>query len=147
MKAYEKNPNDKMLIEGLARIHFYLGNRRESIKLFRMLYKSEPNKTEGRLPFISSLNYTSGISQNEYMEECLNYAALVEKKLDIENDNYEFNKKKNDLIKIGFLSADFKNHSVSHFLKDILNKIDKSKFSVNLISNLAVSEKDKFSIS
>ena len=145
LKAYEKNPNDKMLIEGLARIHFYLGNRSESIKLFRMLYKSEPNKTEGRLPFISSLNYTSGISQKEYMEECSNYAALVEKKLDIENDNYEFNNKKNDLIRIGFLSADFKNHSVSHFLKDILNNIDKSKFNVNLISNLAVSEKDKFS--
>ncbi len=88
LKAYKKNPNDKMLIEGLARIHFYLGNRNESIKLFRMLYKSEPNKTEGRLPFISSLNYTSGVSQKEYMEECLNYATLVEKKLNIENDNY-----------------------------------------------------------
>ena len=71
--------------------------------------------------------------------------SLLEKKLDIENDNYEFNSKKNDFIKIGFLSADFKNHSVSHFLKDILNKIDKAKFEVSLISNLAVSEKDKFS--
>ena len=145
LKAYKKNPNDNMLIEGLARIHFYLGNRNESIKFFRMLYKSKPNKTEGRLPFISSLNYTSGISQKEYMDECLNYATLVEKKLDIENDNYKFNSNKNDLVKIGFLSADFKNHSVSHFLKDILNKIDKSKFEVSLISNLAVSEKDKFS--
>ncbi len=145
LKAYEKNPNDMRLVDGLARIHFYLGNRNESIKLFRKLYKSEPNKIEGRLPFISSLNYTSGISQKEYMEECLNYAALVEKKLDIEKDNYEFNNNKNDLIKIGFLSADFKNHSVSHFLKDILKKIDKSKFEVSLISNLEVSEKDKFS--
>ena len=145
LKAYEKNPNDMRLVEGLARIHFYLGNRNESIKLFRMLYKSEPNKTEGRLPFVSSLNYTSGVSQKEYLEECLNYANLLEKKLDIENDNYEFNNKKNDFIKIGFLSADFKNHSVSHFLKDILNKIDKAKFKVSLISNLAVSEKDKFS--
>ena len=145
LKAYEKNPSDMRLVDGLARIHFYLGNRNESIKLFRKLYKSEPNKIEGRLPFISSLNYTSGISQKEYMEECLNYAALVEKKLDIEKDNYEFNNNKNDLIKIGFLSADFKNHSVSHFLKDILKKIDKSKFEVSLISNLEVSEKDKFS--
>ena len=136
-----KKSNDMRLVEGLARIHFYLGNRNESIKLFRMLYKSEPNKTEGRLPFVS-LNYTSGVSQKEYLEECLNYANLLEK-LDIENDNYEFNSKKNDFIKIGFLSADFKNHSVSHF-KDILNKIDKANF-ISLISNLAVSEKDKFS--
>ena len=79
------------------------------------------------------------------MEECLNYANPLEKKIDSENDNYEFTSKKNDFIKIGFLSADFKNHSVSHFLKDILNKIDKAKFEVSLISNLAVSEKDKFS--
>ena len=71
LKAYEKNPNDMRLVEGLARIHFYLGNRNESIKLFRMLYKSEPNKTEGRLPFVSSLNYTSGVSQKEYLEEMI----------------------------------------------------------------------------
>ena len=77
LKAYEENKNDVKLIEGLARINFYLGNRKESLGLFRKLYEILPEKKEGRLPFISSLNYTSGISQEEYLKECLNYNDLL----------------------------------------------------------------------
>ena len=127
LKAYEKDDNDVILIEGLARIHFSLNNRKESHKYFRKLYSMLPNKKEGRLPFISSLNYTSGITQEDYLKECLIYAGVVEKELDIKNDKFEFDQENSDKIKISFLSA-FKIHSVSHFLKDILKKIDKSIF-------------------
>ena len=44
LQAYEKKPDDAKLIEGLARIHFYLGNRKNSIELFRKLYKLFPKK-------------------------------------------------------------------------------------------------------
>ena len=142
LKAYEKNKDDVKLIEGLARINFYLGNRKDSLRLFKILYKLLPNKVEGRLPFISSLNYTSGISQQEYINECLNYASLIEQKLDIENDNFKFEWKKNNKIKISFMSGDFKTHSVSHFLKDLLKKLDKSIFEIHLISNLKISDQD-----
>lgn len=145
LQAYEKKPDDAKLIEGLARIHFYLGNRKNSIELFRKLYKLFPKKTAGRFQFITSLNYSSDISQNEYMKECLNYTSLVENNLDVLNDNFKFDIKKNDKIKISFISADFKNHSVTHFLRDILNKIDKSSFEINLISNLKMNQKDKIS--
>jgi len=145
LKAFEENKDDNKLIEGLARINFYLGNRKESIGLFRKLYKNLPEKTEGRLPFISSLNYTSGISQEEYLKECLNYTSLVEKNLDIENDNYDFGSYKNAKIKIAFLSADFRTHSVSHFLKDLLIKINKNSFEIHLISNLRPQDYDKTS--
>ena len=144
LKAYEENKNDVKLIEGLARINFYLGNRKESLGLFRKLYEMLPEKKEGRLPFISSLNYTSGISQEEYLKECLNYNKLLEEKLRI-NDETLLNWKKNDKIKLSFLSGDFRTHSVSHFLKDILNKIDKSRFEVHLISNLKTTDQDDLS--
>ena len=52
LKAFEKNPVDTKLIEGIARIHFYLGNRKESIKLSRQLYNILPDKIEGRFPFV-----------------------------------------------------------------------------------------------
>ena len=47
LKAYEENKNDVKLIEGLARINFYLGNRKESLGLFRKLYEMLPEKKEG----------------------------------------------------------------------------------------------------
>ena len=85
IEAYEKNNNDPKLIEGLARVNFYLGNRQDSLKLFKILYKMLPDKKEGRLPFISSLNYTSGVTQEEYMKECLNYNSILEKKYELKN--------------------------------------------------------------
>ena len=145
LKAFEKNPNDTKLIEGIARIHFYLGNRKESIQLFRKLYNILPDKIEGRFPFVSSLNYSSGVSQEEYLKECLEFASLVEKKFNIENDNFKFNNKKNDKTKVAFISADFRTHSVSHFFKGLLKRIDKSKFEIILISNLKILEQDDLS--
>ena len=56
LEAYETNKHNVKLIEGLARMNFYLGNRKESLRLFRSLYAILPEKTEGRFPFISSLN-------------------------------------------------------------------------------------------
>ena len=145
LKAYEKNKNDLKLIEGLARLHFYLGNRSDSIKFFKTLYKIKPEKIEGRFPFVSSLNYSSGVSQEEYMKECLNFASLVEKKLKVDDDKFEFTNKKNKKIKLAFLSADFKTHSVSHFLKDLLKKIDRNSFELVLISNLDIIDQDDLS--
>ena len=145
LEAYKENNNDPKLIEGLARVNFYLGNRQDSLKLFKILYQMLPDKKEGRLPFISSLNYTSGISQEEYMKECLNYNSVLEKKYNIENDKSQFNWNKSNKINLAFLSADFKTHSVSHFLIDLLKKIDKSKFNVYLISNLKTVDQDNVS--
>ena len=145
LQAYEKNKNDPKLIEGLARLHFYLGNRSDSIKFFKTLYKIKPEKIEGRFPFVSSLNYSSGVSQEEYMKECLNFASLVEKKLKVDDDKFEFTNKKNKKIKLAFLSADFKTHSVSHFLKDLLKKIDRNSFELVLISNLDIIDQDDLS--
>ncbi len=145
LKAYEKNKNDLKLIEGLARLHFYLGNRSDSIRFFKTLYKIKPEKIEGRFPFVSSLNYSSGVSQEEYMKECLNFASLVEKKLKVDDDKFEFTNEKNKKIKLAFLSADFKTHSVSHFLKDLLKKIDRNSFELVLISNLDIIDQDDLS--
>ena len=145
LEAFEENNNDNKLIEGLARINFYLGNKKQCIELFRKLYKNLPDKIEGRLPFISSFNYTSGISQEEYLQECLNYATLVEKNLDIENDSYKFENYKNDKIKVAFLSADFRMHPVSQFIKDLLIKMSKNTFEIHLISNLRQEDYDQMS--
>tara|TARA_B100001564_G_scaffold338329_1_gene330075 strand:- start:4 stop:1671 length:1668 start_codon:yes stop_codon:yes gene_type:complete len=145
LEAYEKDKKDVKLIEGLARIYFFLGNREESITLFRTLYEMLPEKMEGRLSYISSLNYASGVSQEQYFKECSNFTTMLEKKFAIDEDKFKFDWKKNGKIKISFLSADFKTHSVSHFLKDLLKKTNKEKFEIHLISNLTPFKQDDMS--
>ena len=145
LSAYEKNKQDVILIEGLARINRYLGNREVSIKFFRKLYKILPDKEEGRLPFISSFNYTSNTTQEQYMEECLKYTSFLEKKLNIHKDSFQCNFERGEKIKICFLSSDLKTHSVSFFLLNLLENIDQTKFDISLVSNLKISEQDSMS--
>ena len=140
--AYEKNRHDVLLIEGLARIHYYLGNIKVSIKFFKLLYDLLPEKIEWRLLHIGLLNYDDEISQKEYISECLKFYSILNKKFHLESDNFKFNSKKNTKIKISFLSGDFKKHSVSYFLKGLLNEIDQSIFEIHMISNLKILDQD-----
>ena len=142
LEAYQKNKDDVVLIEGLARINRYLANKDVAIKLFKKLYQILPEKMEGRLPFISSFNYTSNTTQEQYMDECLKYTSFLEKKLNIFKDNFKCNFQKNEKIKLCFLSSDFKIHSVSFFLINLLENIDQTKFDIFLVSNLKISEQD-----
>ena len=111
LMAHENNNSDAKLVEGLARINFYLGNVKASVKLFKALYKLLPEKIEWREQYVSSLNYVSNISQQEYLKECLNFNSLIEKKFIPKNDDYQLNSKKNKKIKISFLSGNFKSIS------------------------------------
>lgn len=144
-EAYKNNKQDTKLIEGLARVNFYLGNRKESLKLFETLFEILPEKTEGRFPFVASLNYSSGVSQQKYLDECSKFTNLIEKKLNIKNDTFKYESNKNNKIKISFLSADFKIHSVSFFIKDLIKRMDKSIFEISLISNLNITDQDDLS--
>ena len=100
-EAYKNNKQDTKLIEGLARVNFYLGNRKESLKLFETLFKFFL-KNRGRFPFVASLNYSSGVSQQKYLDECSKFTNLIEKKLNIKNDTFKYESNKNNKIKISF---------------------------------------------
>mgnify|MGYP001060610415 CR=1 FL=1 len=143
-EAYKINQNDERLLLGLSKIHLYLANLQESIKYYKILLKINPKSKINRDEFLTSLNYASGITQEYYLSECKNYLKLLETNKDLEDYNFNFNFKnlKNNKIKIGFLSSDFKTHPVSFFLKGLLLNFNKDKFEISLISNLHKSHYD-----
>jgi len=141
-EAYKANQNDERLLLGLSKIHLYLANLNESIKYFKILFQINPKSKIDRSEFLTSLNYASGITQEYYLSECLNYSKLIETNKDSERYSFNFNNSKNNKIKIGFFSYDFKTHPVSFFLKGLLSNLDKDKFEISLISNLYKSHYD-----
>ena len=140
-KEYEKNKHDSNLLEGLAKINFFLGNNIEAIKYFKIFFDRNPNTKNYLTSFISAFNYVSGIDQKNYLKTC-------EKYLKPYVNNIKYNKlssqKKNEKIKIGFLSGDFKTHSVSFFLKGLISNINKEKFEIIFLSNLEISKHDNY---
>ena len=141
-EAYKINQSDERLLLGLSKIHLYLSNLNESIKYYKILCKINPKSKIDRSEFLTSLNYASSITQEYYLSECLNYSKLIEIDKDSEEYSFNFKNLKNNKIKIGFLSGDFKTHPVSFFLKGLLLNLDKDKFEISLISNLHKSHYD-----
>ena len=141
-ERYEENKKDLKVIEGLARIHFLLGNMDKSVLFFKKLIDLNPSSTidGGRLTYLASMNYPSGISQSDYFNECIKLGEAFAK-----NSNFkDFEKKPfNKKVKIGFLSGDLRDHSVNFFIKDLISKIDKNKFTIFAFSNLELSRHHK----
>ena len=135
---YKKNKKDPKIVEGLARVYFQLDNMNLSVKFFKKLIDLNPISTidGGRLTYLASMNYPSNINQKDYYNECIKLGDAFEKysKFQTYVDNTSLNKK----AKIGFLSGDFRDHSVNFFLKDIIKKIDKKKFYIIGLSNLEI---------
>ena len=140
-----KNNKDEKLIESLAMINNFLGNDDISIKYFKDLYKKVPETTRGRITYLTSLQYASNVNQQEYVNECTKYTKLLEKSLNLENDNFKFNLKKNIKPKIAFISADFRKHVITKFFKHLLANINKKDFEILLISNVNEKFKDEIS--
>ncbi|WP_440655810.1 O-linked N-acetylglucosamine transferase, SPINDLY family protein [Candidatus Pelagibacter sp. HIMB1509] len=143
LKEYEKNSKDNNLIEGIAKINFFLGNNVEAIKYFKIFFDKNPNSINYLTSFISAFNYISDIDQKNYLKVCEKYLKPF-----VNNIKYDklINPKENKKIKIGFLSGDLKTHSVSFFLKGLISNINKEKFEIIFFSNLDISEYDDYTI-
>ena len=136
---YKKDKTNTKIIEGLARVHFQLANMNLSVKFFKELMDLNPESTidGGRLTYLATMNYPSNINQKDYFNECIKLGEKFNKYSNF--SSYKTSNIHNKKIKIGFLSGDFRNHSVNFFLKDVISKIDKNKFHTIGLSNLEIS--------
>ena len=95
-ERYEENKEDLKVIEGLARIHFLLGNMDKSVLFFKKLIDLNPSSTidGGRLTYLASMNYPSGISQSDYFNECIKLGEAFAKNSNFKDfEKKPFNKK------------------------------------------------------
>lgn len=107
---------------------FFISKYEFMHKIFKELLDLSPKSTidGGRLTYLASLNYISDIDQTRYFNECVKLGQKYSKYSNFEP--YKINKSYTDKIKIGFISGDFRNHSVNFFLRDLIQKLDKNFF-------------------
>ena len=132
IKEYEKNNHDPKILEGLAKMNFFYNNMKESTYYYERLVNISPNFVSIWSSFLAGINYHYEIDQKKYLDFCKNFDQTL--KMDV--DEFVKIKQKNKKLKVGFLSADFKYHSVSFFLCDFLKNINKDEIELIAISNL-----------
>ena len=139
IKEYNLNNKDPKILEGLAKMNFFYNNMEKASFFYEKLLEINPNFKNIWSSFLASLNYHKKYDQKKYLEFCNKFDQFLK----LEINEFTPNIKKNKKIKVGFLSADFKYHSVSFFLDDLIKKLNKEEFELFAISNLEKGNQDK----
>jgi len=108
-------------------------SHREAIKL-------DPNLFSAHSNYILNLNYNDSCSYEDLLAEV---RALGSKLSSAAKSKFshEILSKSPKRLKIGFVSGDFRNHSVGHFIENLISNIDQSKF--ELYAFVSTSESDE----
>ncbi len=120
--------NEKLYLSGVD-LYKYLLNPKKVLQLSKEVLKNNPKLKINACTYgmMNNYLYDWGIKDYfEYSKSFKNYFPKL-KVIDLKDIDY----KKNNKIKIGFVSPDFVvNHSVTYFVKNTIKKLDKNIFEV-----------------
>ena len=144
-EEYEKNFGyEKKVFHSLARLHRNLGNLRKSYEYYETLINKSDAPKKAWCSFLMTLNYENYISKEDHF----NYSKKFVKTLPIYDLKSQLKKISNDeKIRVGFISPDFRNHSVAYFLVNTLKNLNKEKYEIYGFSNTKKERYDEFTSS
>ena len=129
--------------EALARIYFFEGEIDKVLNIFKETADNNDLNRVTASHYLSSLNYSPNFSQKDYLKYC----TKIESNLAVAEDQLAklVDLDLSDEIKIGFVSPDFKEHSVYYFLKGTIDALRRKKFRVLLFNLRNPDELDNIS--
>ena len=144
-EEYEKNFGyEKKVFHSLARLHRNLGNLKKSYEYYETLINKSDAPKKAWCSFLMTLNYENYISKEDHF----NYSKKFVKTLPIYDLKSQLKKISNDeKIRVGFISPDFRNHSVAYFLVNTLKNLNKEKYEIYGFSNTKKERHDEFTSS
>ena len=137
-EVYKKHEIDLKILEGLSKANFFLGNMIRATSYYEKLSNLTPNSSNNWTKFLGSINYHQNLQQDQYLNYCKKFDKISRPLSPVKNKVL----KKKNIINLGFFSPDFKVHSVSFFLKDIINEDENKRFKFTAFSNLPPSQYD-----
>lgn len=131
MAAGEQNAN---LFNLLAISLLKLGRHRECLDFMRQAIEAEPEQAELFSSYLFSLTYSTLVSEEEWLAEHKRYGAMVARKAQ-PYTSYPQQPDPQRKLRIGFVSGDFKDHSVNYFFEPLLRELDRQRVEVFCYSN------------
>ncbi|CAG7633937.1 Photosystem I assembly protein Ycf3 [Paenibacillus solanacearum] len=137
-KAISITPDYLDAFNNTASLANMQGNPKKAIQYYREVLKLKPSFSQCHSNLLLTLNYIDDCSPIEKYEEHLKFAMTHAQGLS--NPNYVFPNKvePNRPLRIGFVSADFRDHSVAYFLEPVLDYYDRTQFTVFCYSDVLV---------
>lgn len=134
LHALVLNPKSALAYNNLGRVYKFQGRMDEAIKAFRKALELEPHNYVVADNLLLSLNYLADANPEKVAEEHrqLSIQAYGNNRLD---RSIVFAAKSHNPTRIGYVSGDFHNHSVSFFIEPILMHHNPHNVSVYCYSN------------
>ena len=144
-EEYKKNYGyEKKVFHSLARLHRNLGNLKKSYEYYETLINKNDAPKKAWCSFLMTLNYENYISKDKhfkYSKQFVKTLPIYDLKSQLENISND------EKIRIGFISPDFRNHSVAYFLVNTLKNLNKKKYEIYGFSNTKKERHDEFTSS
>lgn len=138
----EKNKYDPKVTLLLADLNFYLSNANESILNIKKVIENNDATQQNWINFLYGIQYTNLFTQAEYINFCKKFYDKIER-FDVNNLHNIILEESPLKLRIGFFSADFRNHSVAKFLEEVLKYLKmENKFEIIAFNNSPVKNED-----
>src|SRR5204863_212554 len=115
-----------------------LGRVEEAEASFRRALALDPDFREARSNLLFALNYSSGPSRAKLFEEHLDWAQRHEAPLATLRNAHSNMRDPKRKLRIGYVSPDFRRHSVAYFIEPLLTRHDRNAFEVHCYSNVSI---------
>lgn len=128
--SLEFNPGNPEAMIGLAMSCLAQRKHQQATRLLRNTLGAHPENDDARSAYLFSLNYYCQDPGFIFSEHC----RLMQRSNPQKHTRPRLTRKKR--IRIGYISPDFRNHSIAHFVKPILRNHDRSGFRIYCYAHL-----------
>jgi len=112
------------------------GKIKESLALSQNILKQFPNEIDHHVRYLFNLNYDENISPEKIMHEHLRWGEAISNAAKNNKKKIFSNNSNAQKIRIGYVSPDFRKHSVAFFFAPLLKNHDKKQFDIFCYSNV-----------
>lgn len=135
--AIDLMPEDPDVMSNLGSIVCDLGDMRAATGLFEQALALAPEELTIRSNYLFALLHSSHISPEDLFAQHQTYGWLAQRRAQQLGQAFSFDERPDPdrPLRLGFVSADLRNHAVSSFIENIWHDLDKTRFSIHAYSN------------
>lgn len=133
-KALEVNPRYATGLSNLAEFMALHGFMRESVELLRHAIAEDPSHAEAHSNLLFTMAHVDGMSPEELLDEHLAFAKQFEQPLRSTWRQHENSPEPERALRIGFVSADLRDHPVVRYLRPSLEVLRQGAWGFTLVA-------------